>query len=490
MDPTLSARAEACWTELGREQYEALAGLKTRPELGAIYRRWADLFAPDRLSELAAAAAREGTDRRARHLLEFLVATRAELEAGELLDERLAWEATATLAHAGERLTVRQAPRVIANVQDPAVRARLERQRLDRLREVEALDRRRFEGEWAVFGEHGRDYVSAWERLSGIRTAPLAAAAQELLEATEPVYRELLGAALRREGVDPRRAGGADRLRLERAAQLDDYVADHDPLAVATVQLGELGLDIHAGGRLRMDLAERPEKWARPFCSVLQVPSEVMLVLSPTGGWRDWYAFFHELGHALHFANVDASLPFEERALGDISVTETFARLFELAPMNRRWLERYLGLSRARGAEFIRAIRLIDLMRLRRQVGKLQYELELHAAGSFDGMAERYATILTEATGFEHDPAAYLDDIDMHLYTARYLRSWALEALLAAALRNRFDEDWFRNPSAGPYLLELFAGGQREDADELSRRVAGAELGFAALLGDIEQAFA
>ena len=37
----------------------------------------------------------------------------------------------------------------------------------------------------------------------------------------------------------------------------------------------------------------------------------------------------HELGHALHFAYARAELPFEYRWLGDNSVTEGYAMLFD-----------------------------------------------------------------------------------------------------------------------------------------------------------------
>ena len=47
------------------------------------------------------------------------------------------------------------------------------------------------------------------------------------------------------------------------------------------------------------------------------------------GGREDYAALFHEGGHAEHYANVDAELPFEFRHLGDNSVTESYAFLLE-----------------------------------------------------------------------------------------------------------------------------------------------------------------
>jgi len=47
----------------------------------------------------------------------------------------------------------------------------------------------------------------------------------------------------------------------------------------------------------------------------------------------------------------------------------------------------------------------------------------------------------------------------------------------------RFDEDWYRNPRSGPWIVEhLFAEGQRELAQELAQRVGGEPLSFTPLL--------
>lgn len=58
----------------------------------------------------------------------------------------------------------------------------------------------------------------------------------------------------------------------------------------------------------------------------------------------------------------------------------------------------------------------------------------------------------------------------------RYLRAWALETRLTAHLTGRFNEDWWRNPTAGRWLQGLFSRGGTDDAEALAREVSGKEL--------------
>ena len=130
-----------------------------------------------------------------------------------------------------------------------------------------------------------------------------------------------------------------------------------------------------------------------------------------------------------------------------------------------------------------------DLLAIvRRYAAKLEYEVQLHRASSLETGASRYVEMLTDATGFRYAPEDALLDLDDGFYAARYLRAWQLESSLRAALIERFDEDWFRNPKSGPFVLELLSLGQRDDAVQVARSVLGTELNFDALVKQAEAA--
>jgi hypothetical protein len=249
-------------------------------------------------------------------------------------------------------------------------------------------------------------------------------------------------------------------------------------------QVADMGADATAKGRVIFDTGDREGKNSRAFCAPVRVPQEVYLVLRPHGGQSDYRTFLHELGHALHFANTRADYPFEYRWLGDNSVTESYAMLFDHMLHLPGWLARYTELGAPRIPTFLRAAGFEELQFLRRYCAKLIYEHELYGGDhAWQSLPDIYVETLSSATSFRYDRADAFVDVDPRYYAARYLRAWQLQAVIGESLVERFDEDWYRNPRAGPYIVEsLFAEGQRELAHELAERVTSRPLSFAPLV--------
>jgi hypothetical protein len=200
----------------------------------------------------------------------------------------------------------------------------------------------------------------------------------------------------------------------------------------------------------------------------------VYLVLRPHGGQSDYSTFLHELGHALHFAYASSDYPFEFRWLGDNSVTESYAMLFDHRMQDKGWLTRYTQLGATRIPDFLRTAGFEELHFLRRYSAKFLYERTLYSGEvSWEELPDLYVSLLTNATGFEYDAADAFVDVDPRFYSSRYLRAWQLQSVLNEELTARFDSDWYRNPSAGPWMVgELFSSGQRSTAEEIAARVS------------------
>jgi hypothetical protein len=178
----------------------------------------------------------------------------------------------------------------------------------------------------------------------------------------------------------------------------------------------------------------------------------------------------------IEYAHVDPALPIDARLLGDNSVTEGFAFLFEDLVEDPGWLERRLGIAAPEPVAAYGAA--LNLLQMRRLAAKLGYELELH--GPKPRLAElpdAYARRLGAALQLRDWPrATWLIDVDPFFYVARYLRAWALEAQLLRTLRGRFGAHWFERREAGARLTELWHDGQRGGAAGLLDRLGGGEL--------------
>jgi hypothetical protein len=467
--------------ELGLESYRTGAGLAAESHYAEIFGRY-----PDLADQQAVDAARGH-----RELFEWVVDNRVGRAVAALDDRLHAWEAQAMIAlPGGESLPYQRAAIEIANEPLRPRRLAIEAARRAVLKEPAAIRGRRLSLEREMLAALGMgDLVAARSALSGVDLAALGEACGGFLAVTADLYRDTLREVLRCElSLAPGDAERSDAVFLFRGTGYDEFFPGSELVPTARRQLAEMGLDAEAGGRIRYDADDRERKRPRAFCSPVRVPDEVYLVIRPFGGQTDYRSFWHELGHAQHFANIARDLRFEHRWLGDNSVTEAFAMLFEHMVLAPSWLARYTTLAGERQRAFLRSQAFALLGMLRRYAAKLRYELELHGASSLEAGSAAYAPLLSDATGFRYPPEDALLDLDDGFYAARYLRAWQLEALLAALLRERFDEDWFRNPRCGQWLLDLFSRGQRDDAASLAGTVLGRTLDFGPLIARAEAA--
>lgn len=324
-------------------------------------------------------------------------------------------------------------------------------------------------------------YVGLQSQLSGIDYPGLVGQCEEVLRRTEDAYRDVLGYVLRKldPELKPRPNGTARRHDLLRAAVapwLLEHFRREELLPTAMRCVEELGFHPNANGRIQLDTDDRPGKSPRAFVADVHVPDDIRLVVRPGQGLDDYFSLLHEYGHALHLAHTSRSLSPEDRRLGDASVTESFAFLFDHFLIDERWHRRFLRLSQTQARDAARVAAFNNLVLLRRYCARLPYELSLYERGPVRELAEEYEERQTAALFVAVPKGMFLYDVDAQLYSARYLRAWALEATWHRVLRERFDEDFWRNPATGRWLVTLFDRGQQDGAEALSREFSGAPL--------------
>ncbi len=466
-------RADRFIATLDQEFYDHYAGLKESFDLQPIYAEFADLTT---LEQAHAIGASVDGDARVRELWRFAcegylgnITKVQEEQIGGL-------EATLEVKVDGETIGFRDLRPRIANEPDRGKRERLEVARNATTEEtltplyLEGITRAQ-EGVQALGAENSLDLY----RRFGLELDALAAQCRTLLADTEEIFETEADKVFRKAaGVGLAEAERWDVSRVLRATAWDAGFPGDRMLPALEATLAGLGIDLGSQANVHLDLEDRKLKSPRAFCSPIEVPEKVMLVIKPMGGFDDWRALFHEAGHTEHFAHTSAELSVEQRRLGDNAVTEGWAALFEHLTSEPAWLNRRLDFPDPSGLAADAAVQLLWISR--RYAAKLLYEIEFHAAPDVTQMRSRYVEILGDALKIEPSPTDYLADIDSGFYVSSYLRSWAFEAQLRDHLREHYGDEWFSKREAGSLLRELWSLGQSVTAEELLKDVTGATL--------------
>lgn len=491
---------QAFTEDISRESYLAHSGQKPVAELTPIYERYSAILGRDALDFTLGLYrdSKKGTEahRSARYLLAWQLDSQASRSLVALDEAEIALENSAYVQTADGRQVQYEAAAIeIANETDRASRLALDDARAALVeREHAPLRMERLQREKQFIESLGiaPGYNASFEEISGVSLTGLAAECATFLSDTQSMWDETLPYFLRSSlGIEPSEATRADALALLRASEYDFAFPGGALTESVRKQLTEMGLDADVGGRIIYDIGDRSGKRSRAFCAPARVPQEVYLVLRPHGGQSDYTTLLHESGHALHFANARDDYPFEFRWLGDNSVTESYAMLFDHLMEDAGWLLRYTELGRNRMRSFLRMAGFEELHFLRRYCAKLIYEVQAYGDDAkLRDLPDLYVETLTRATTFQYRAADAFVDFDPRYYSARYLRAWQLQSLLNESLVSKFDADWYRNPAAGPWIVqELWSEGQRETAEEIAARVgmSGEGLSFAPLIRNIER---
>jgi len=458
---------------IDEEYYLHFAGHKDSLDLEPIYQRYAELTSLESANAIGAAV---NGDRRIRELWRFacqgylgnLTREHAEKVAG------LEAELTATVD--GEEIPYRMIRPTMANEPDREKRKRLEQARNalteEHLLPVQ-LDAAQIERD--AVRKLGAPDSAELHRRFGFRLDELAVQARAFLDATEQTFEHAADRLFRtRAGLGLAEAERFDVARIFRAPEWDASFPGDKMLPALEATLADLGVDLYGQKNVELDVEQREKKAPRAFCSPIEVPQRVVLVIQPIGGVDDWRALFHEAGHTEHYAHTNAELSVEDRRLGDSAVTEGWAMLMEHLVQDAAWLNRRLDVPRPH--EFVAESATGLLYLVRRYCAKLLYELELHEADDPTTVRKRYVEILADALKIEPSDTDYLGDVDAGFYVTEYVRAWAFEAQLKRFFREKFGSTWFARRDAGSLLRELWSEGQRLNADELLKELTSAEI--------------
>ncbi|OFW46769.1 MAG: hypothetical protein A2163_06360 [Actinobacteria bacterium RBG_13_35_12] len=464
--------AEGFLSKIEKEYYLHFSGQKDSFNISDIYDRYDHLFTKKNIDYIRNLKDRStGEERKkAAYLLKFCTEGYIGRQTKKLTRRIAEDEARANVVIEGKKVPFRYSEILLANERDKAKRDEIEDKRNmvvaesfnDTLREY-----------WSTLHRQAADlgFSSYRELFSYLKEEDffnLQIEMERLLNETQDLYEEHFGNLLKSEmNIRLSDSRKSDFAFIKRAKKFDKFFKKDSLIPIFKDTLSEMGIDMHKYNNIHLDVEERKNKSPRAFCCVPKVPTEIYLVVMPSGGQDDYETVLHEGGHSLHFGSTGSKLDFEYRCLGDNAVTEGYAFCMEQLMQNREWLVDFFKMSYEQAREFVYFSNLVKLWFCRRYAGKLRYELILHDGQPLNGKDSVYKEILSTVNLMEYTRENYLKDVDDGFYCTNYIRAWIFQSQLKKYMYRKFDYRWYKKKEAGLFLRELWSYGQKYSVPEI-----------------------
>ncbi|HVL49823.1 MAG TPA: hypothetical protein VM889_14805 [Candidatus Thermoplasmatota archaeon] len=216
--------------------------------------------------------------------------------------------------------------------------------------------------------------------------------------------------------------------------------------------------------RVAIDGEPREGKYSSPVCFGIRIPGDVRVLYQRTSPLGDYESFYHEMGHGLHFACVEADRPFEDRVLIPNGVAEIFSTLFEELAFTPDYLIEDVGLDPAAVADLMRRRRFMELYFLTFYGANAMHKIHFWEDDLVDDLdaADRLYADLTELYMGVRVPGKYWQThhiLSMNdMYAPSYLLANIRKSELRAVLERQYGRRWWREPEAGDFLRDRAMG--------------------------------
>jgi hypothetical protein len=466
--------AEKLFAEVERAYVDLFAGYTDNVDFKAINARFTHLLNPDLIPAFKGQmeALPEGRDKRGLRILLYDLVEKVNIHRNEDLmkeAQRFVQQAEIELP-GGEKMAFNTARVKLGSEKDRSRR----RAMAEGIRRAQAGQAERmapiFDREYRFIEEYGFEgYVPMYTQLKEIDFHALDRMLLAFLEDTDEMYERWLAHYAREIlDLDVRDLEQHDIPLLLKGLDFDHLFPGDKVIDVIQAWSADLGIDYHVKGRVRYDLEYRPNKSPRAWTMPVWAGKEVYVVLTRFGGFTDYECIIHEYGHAQHRGMTDETLPYEYKQLGDKTVSEHYAYIFQSLVQDPLWLKRYLGLDPP--DDMLRFLEFKRLYALRRGAAKIHYELGLHDGTGTQGKDKAFADAFTRASLVPMYPEGYLSFVDPGFYSACYSRAEFLEEQAGHFLKARYGEEWFADKEAGRFLTELWIRGMQDYGQDLARK--------------------
>ena len=231
-----------------------------------------------------------------------------------------------------------------------------------------------------------------------------------------------------------------------------------------------------AAETIGIDGEPRPGKFSSPVCFGVRIPGDVRVLYQRTTPIGDYESFYHEMGHAVHFAHVEEGRAFHERRLIPNGVAELFSTLFEELSMDPVYLTEDLGIPEDAVREVLRRRRFMELFFLAFYGANSMHKVRFWTEGlwrdfaaadrAYEDLTQRYMGVRVPGVYWQTHHVLSMSDV----YAPSYLLANVRKSELVQRLRERFGHAWWRSPEAGAFLKrECMGPGASIDLAAFSR---------------------
>lgn len=279
----------------------------------------------------------------------------------------------------------------------------------------------------------------------------------DVLAASDDAWRDVAAFVVRRE-LGNRGERSLARADLLHVLALSRWNGQFKPgmLPVALrMTLERVGLD---AARIRVDGDDRPAKWPGAHAVGARVS------FRPRGGAGDWQDLLAAVGRAISAA----AQPPHAR---DPELAGALAWALGSLVLEPRWLADRADVERPNARDVMRDLALRRLFALRADAAALRVAAEVERGLSGAAWRDAHRDALLAATGAAWDPVRASRDGRADVLAAS-IRGAAAGERLRVELRERFDEDWWRNPRTAGHLAGLLAAGRLPEGDAPPAAVA------------------
>jgi len=253
----------------------------------------------------------------------------------------------------------------------------------------------------------------------------------------------------------------------------------HAPRCASAFPAGEMQRTVRRWVEmLRLDLSgvklddeDRPLKWPGARAEPLDPPYEAGLTFLPAEGPRALARLLAALGEALLRTGPPSDAPPEDLWLGDPVVLHACAALLEGLVRDPEWLRRCAKVELPHDDQ--RTLAIAAVFDVRIAAARSLAALQAHESGLGARAASAHRELYARATGAELPLGLALCDLDPWLDPHFELKGRALAARTRVFLRERYDEDWWRNPRSAGSLQGLWGRGGRSTSAELWTEIGG-----------------